>query len=287
MPLRRAKQLPSKGGVKTTALLSSPFGPCLLALALAAGSSPGLASPLTATAAVQTQPDPAAPIITYLKAGTEPAAPTGTDAPLAPPGWIAVALPGPFDGYVLNKDFTKGLEVKPGSPIYLAPKEGAGVLMVSAPGDKSEITGLFGKWTQVHLPKSLVGYIQTSPAAAPAAALPVDNLPAAAAPAPLPVAASTTAPGTAAPSSGDGPALARTFEGRFVSTHHALVPRKPYDWQLVDESGTRLAYLDVSKLMFTDQVGKYTDRSVVVYGAVHPDANGEDIVVIVESLQLK
>jgi hypothetical protein len=286
MPLRSAKQPLTKGGVKTTALLSTAFGPCLLALTLAAGSSAGFASPLTATAAVQTQPDPNAPIVSYLKAGTEPTAPTGdAAAAVAPPGWIVVALPGPFEGYVLNKDFTKGLDVKPGSSVYLAPKDGAGVLTATAPGDKSEITGLFGKWTQIHLTKNLVGYIQTSPQAAPA---PLPSAP----PAPLPAAAPAAAPqavaGTAADSSGDSSApLARTFEGRFVSTHHALASRKPYDWQLVDESGTRLAYLDVSQLMFTDQVGKYTDREVTVYGAVRPAPDGENIIVTVESLQLK
>jgi hypothetical protein len=281
MPLRSAAQPSTKGGVKTTALLSTAFGPCLLALTLAGGGSTGFASLLTATAAVQTQPETGAPIVTYLKAGTEPAVPAGGDANVqAPPGWIAVALPGPFSGYVLNQDFTKGLEVKAGSSVYLAPKDGAGVLAVTAPGDKSEITGLFGKWTQVQLQKNLIGYIQIAPSASPAPVL-VDQ------PAAAPATASPAVAGTAAPSGGEEAPLARTFEGRFVSTHHAFVPRKPYDWQLVDESGTRLAYLDVSQLMFTDQVGKYTDRWVVVYGAVRPDADGKDIVVSVESLQLK
>jgi len=267
--------------VKTTALLSAAFGPCLLALGLAAGSSASLAAPLTATAAVQTRPEPGAPIITYLKAGAEPAPATGSNALPTPAGWMAVTLHGPFTGFVLNQDFTKGLDVKPGSTVTLAPKDGAGALAVTVPGDKSEITGLFGKWTQVSLKKDLVGYIETNPApeAVPAAAMP--------AAAPVPVPAGAPVAGTAAAAGGDGPALARTFEGRFVSTHHAFVPRKPYDWQLVDESGARLAYLDISKLMFTDQVAKYTDRPVVVYGAVHPADDGENIVVTVESLQLK
>jgi len=271
--------------VKTSAILSAAFGPCLLALSLVAGRSAGLAAPLTATAAVQTQPDPAAPIITYLKAGTEPAVPAGDAAGVPPPGWIAVALPGPFEGYVLNKDFTKGLEVKPGSPVYLAPKADAGVLTVIAPGDKSEITGLFGQWTQVHLQKNLVGYVATAPApgSAPAAANPPAVPPAAA---PVPAVAPEPVAGTAATSGSGGVPLARTFEGRFASTHHVFKSRKFYDWELVDESGNRIAYLDLSKLMFTEQIDKYTDRSVVVYGAVNP-ADSEDIVIAVESLQLK
>jgi hypothetical protein len=105
--------------------------------------------------------------------------------------------------------------------------------------------------------------------------------------APVPAAAPTNAPGTAAATSDTGPALARTFEGRFVSTHHAFAPRRPFDWALVDESGARLAYLDVSKLLFTDQIQAYNERSVAVVGTVHALPNGRDIVIAVESLELK
>ncbi len=66
---------------------------------------------------------------------------------------------GPFAGYVKNKDLTKQLDVVPGSTVYLGPKDDAGVLCVFDKGDKAEITGLHGTWTQVRLDKTLVGYI--------------------------------------------------------------------------------------------------------------------------------
>ena len=64
-----------------------------LSTLLLAGACALRAAPLSETTAVLTQPEQTAPILTYLKAGTEPAA--ATDAPPAPAGWLAVAVPGP------------------------------------------------------------------------------------------------------------------------------------------------------------------------------------------------
>jgi hypothetical protein len=56
---------------------------------------------------------------------------------------------------------------------------------------------------------------------------------------------------------------------------------------LNDDSGTRYAYLDVSKLLLTEQIEKYIDHVVVVYGAAKSVPQHKDIVIEVESLQLK
>src|ERR1700690_692918 len=84
------------------------------------------ATPSTATA-VQTQPDPSSAVIMVLKAGSEQPAVSDKVGP-APAGWMAVDVPGPFEGYVKNKDLTKQLDVAPGSAVYLAPKDGAAEL---------------------------------------------------------------------------------------------------------------------------------------------------------------
>ncbi|HEX2852820.1 MAG TPA: hypothetical protein VHO24_06245 [Opitutaceae bacterium] len=134
-----------------------------------------------------------------------------------------------------------------------------------------------------------------TPSPKPAPAPVADELPAiATAPA---VAASATsadtrtpvAPGRAAPMASDGSSatLPRSFQGKFVSTRRPLAPRHPYDWALNDEGGKRYALLDVSKLLQTEQIEKYTDRMVVVYGTAKPSPNGRDILIQVESLQLK
>jgi hypothetical protein len=252
------------------------------------GLTDGRAAPLDQTAAVQTKPDPAAPVITFLKAGSEPAPAAGPVADL-PAGWMAVNVPGPFEGYVLNRDLTKNLEVRPGGNIYLAPSLDSGVLAVAAKGDRTEITGLHGKWTRIKLDKDILGYIHPGPfAAANAAAAQPAGGEVATTNAPASVVALPSGPGREA--SGENGAtgfVPRSFEGRFVSTRGLLSPRRPYDWQLTDPAGDRTAYLDISKLLLTEQIDEYIDHEVVVFGGVKTVPGGHDIVVEVESLQLK
>lgn len=266
------------------------------------------AAPLTETTAVHTKPDQASPSVTFLKAGSEPVATSNPDAlGTTPAGWLAVDLPGPFECYVLNKDLTKSLDVKPGANIYLAPKLEAGVLTVGLKDDKATLTGYQGKWTQIRLERALTGYIYIGgtagyvPAIAttPATAAPSPVSPAPASPAPAPMSPSPVTPGVygvasaghAAPSVnlGDGgsTALARQFAGKFVSTRRALAPRRPYDWALVDDAGKRYAYLDISKLLLTDQIENYVNHTVVVFGGAKNVPDTKDIVILVETLQLK
>jgi hypothetical protein len=263
---------------------------------LLASAVTAAAAPLTAATAVHTKPDEAAPVITVLNAGTEPVATLGVTMANTPADWMAVELPGPFDGYVLNKDILKSLDVRDGAPIHLAPKPESGVLTTMEKGDKSNITGLHGKWTQVSLQKKITGYIRVgaaarvapAPVAAPvavAASTPVS-------PAPVtPVAYGVTTAGqpVAMVNLGDGGSstLPRLFQGKFVSTRSPFHPRRPYDWALDDDGGERYAYLDVSKLLLTEQLDKYIDHHVVVYGAAKAVPGGKGIVIAVESLQLK
>ncbi len=259
------------------------------------------ASPLTETTAVHTRPDASAPTITFLKAGT---APTFAATP-APSGWVAVDLPGPFEAYVQNKDIGKSLDVRPGSAIHLQPSQDSAILAYMEAGDPAAITGLRGKWTQIRLEKKLTGFIRvaggltvaTSAYATPAESV-LRDVPAAkaaprpAAPAPMtPTAYGVATGGAAAPvvglNDGGSGVLPRLFQGKFVSSKRPFAPRRPYDWQLNDDAGVRYAYLDLSKLLLTEQIDKYTDRVVVVYGKPKAMPGGRDIVIEVESLQLK
>lgn len=247
----------------------------------------GRAAPLTEPTAVQTRPDSLAPAITVLKAGTEPA-PAAGDAS-APAGWMAVSVPGPFEGYVRNSDLAKSLDVKPGSSIYLAPDEASGVLAVAAKSQKTVITGLRGKWTQIRLDGPLVGYIRLGPApvAGQSAAAPqTAPLPQ---PVPAPSAEASTEAGkpAAAGSEEISAALPRFLEGKFVSSRRLLAPRRPFDWQIDDPSGSRIAYLDVSRLLLTEQIDSYVGHTVEVFGAARPVAGTRDIVILVENLHLK
>jgi hypothetical protein len=258
------------------------------------------AAPLAVTTAVHTKPDPASPAISYLKAGTEPT-PAAAAMANTPAGWMAVELPGPFEGYVENKDLAKSLDVKPGANIRVAPKADAGVLTIAEKDDKASITGLRGKWTQISLEKKLIGYIRIggSSGAQPAVATTPAPAPRPSPSNPAPVSPPPVTPGvygvaTAGQASamvnlGDGGSstLPRQFAGKFVSTRRPFTPRRPYDYALNDDAGKRYAYLDISKLLLTEQIEKYVDHSVVVFGAAKNSADGKDIVIQVETLQLK
>lgn len=273
-----------------------------LALLLAglAAAATAVAAPLTSATAVHTSPDENAPVITVLKAGTEPVAANEALAS-SPAGWLPVTVPGPFEGYVQNKDVTKGLDIRVGAQVRQQPKSDAGLLTEIDVGDKTEITGLHGRWTQIKVEKTLTGYIHLGgapgylpPIATTPAGTTVPPAPPAAqtsvAPAPVaPTAYGVAAPGQAAPVVGmsGGPSLPRLVQGKFVSTQSPFRPRRPYDWAINDDAGVRYAYLDISKLMLTDQIENYVNHHVVVYGAAKPVPNTKDIVIEVESLQLK
>jgi hypothetical protein len=212
-----------------------------------------------------------------------------------------VSLPGPFEAYVENKNLNKALDVIPGSPLYSAPKADSGVLAIAQKNDRISITGLRGKWTQLRLEGPLVGYIHRGPlpavgsAAAIAQPGPGAEVNNPQTPAPFAAAAAPSEPPSTAAgkpvadnATDQGAAVvARTFEGRFVSTKSLFAPKRPYEWQLNDPSGGRAAYLDVEKLLLTEQIDEYIGHEVSVYGTVKPVPGTEDIVVGVESLQLK
>ncbi len=88
---------------------------------------------------------------------------------------------------------------------------------------------------------------------------------------------------------GDGGSttLPRQFAGKFVSTRRPFAPRRPFDYALEDDAGKRYAYLDISKLLLTEQIEKYVDRHVVVFGTARNAPDAKDIVIAIETLQLR
>lgn len=250
------------------------------------------AAPLSSTTAVHTKPDDASPSITFLKAGTDPIAAPDTIA-TTPAGWMAIEVPGPFEGYVQDRDLTKNLDMKPGAQIHLAPKAEAGVLTAALKDDKTNITGQRGRWLQIRLERKITGYIFVG--GTPGYMPPIATTPAGT-PAPLsaspvaPVAYGTAEAGHAAPtvnSSDSATALPRQFMGRLVSTKRPLRPRRPFDWALNDDAGQRYAYLDLTKVMVMQQIEPLADHTVVVFGTARASGDGKDLVIDAESLQLK
>jgi len=275
--------------MKSTTLLLAVFG------ALNVGLQ---AAPLTEATPVYAKADAAAPVLATLKAGTEPA--ITVDGSNVPAGWTAVTLAGPHEVYAANKDVSKALDVRPGSPYLTEPKTGSPVFAIAEKGDQTEITDYRGKWTKFRLSKPVTGFIKSpaKPATPPALAAKTSApAPAAAVtPAPIkdaPTAAAVPTPavvniGRAAPvGDGGSSVLPRLFQGKFASTYNPLRPRRPYEFQLTDDAGARYAYVDISKLLATEQLNKYVDRTVVVYGTARAVPGSTEMVVVAESLQLR
>ncbi|WP_221030843.1 SH3 domain-containing protein [Actomonas aquatica] len=246
---------------------------------------------------IHTAPEVTAPVVKLVKPGEDlPAAsPTGT----APAGWSAVVLPGPHELFVRNSDIGKDLDIKPGSSLRADPKSDAAELTTFQAGDEAEITGLRGRWTQIRLNRDVIAYVQgtSAPAVQRTAPVvttaPVTDAPYSAGSNTSPVVNPTPRPAVGRPvdrTASDRSSLAalpRLFEGKLASTRVPLRPRRPYDFALEAEDGTRFAYLDLTKLLLTEQIEKYIDRTVVVYGVARPVPDTKDIVIAVESLQLR
>lgn len=269
----------------------------LLAVLVVSATSAFAATSLGESTVAYAKPDATSAKIASLAAGTvlKPVAGASSAA-----GWLAIEVPGPHEVFVQNKEITKSLDVRPGAELRLEPSATAPVIATAVAGEALDITGLHGRWTKLRMNRTVTGYIRLPAAQLPAASVPAGaraQAPGTQAPAPVapppaaPVAYGSPSPGQPAAAvslSDDGAsALPRSFQGRFVSTRSPFKPRRPYDWALTDETGTRFAYLDVSRLLQTEQIEKYVDRFITVFGTARPLANSKDFVITVESLQLK
>ena len=232
------------------------------------------ADPLGRDATVYAQADPASTVLGTLTKGTSPELASAD----APEGWLAVLVPGPHDVYVRNGDVAKSLDIKVGSSLYIAPDTSAPVVGTMEAGDHAEVKGLRGDWTLYTYDDPLVGFIKL---ATPVTVAPVTDAPS----------GPTTGVEVPRPIGGDvtPSGIPRFIEGRFKPTRSFLGFHHPYNFQLVDKHGDRIAYLDISRLLLTDKVENFEDRLVIVYGTVHKlvDARRKGIVIDVESLHLK
>jgi len=240
---------------------------------------------LTSDTAVFAQADAKSPVLTRLKSGY-----AITVVGEAPSGWKRVELTTPIEAYVHNRDITKGLEVKPGSNIYASAKKDAQVISIAAAGDKIEITGLHGDYCQIKVQKKLQGFIATAETAnipSTTTAAPVTTPTRPAAPTPPPASTATT-PGRPVQMNGSSADTPRMFAGRFVVAKRAIINPNPlYDYQLMDASGRRFAYIDTKRLLLTDKIEAYIDRNIAITGTIRNTVDGKDLVIAAESMQLK
>ncbi|HEY5552617.1 MAG TPA: hypothetical protein VIK52_12060, partial [Opitutaceae bacterium] len=187
-------------------------------------------------------------------------------------------VPGPHEVFVRNGDIGKNLDIKPGSSLYVAPDTSAPVVGRMEAGDRAELKGLRGDWTLYSYEDPLTGFIKL---ATPIALTPVATGPSI-------VTGATVVPRPAG--SDITPAgVPRFIEGRFTATRGFIGFRHPYNFQLMDKRGNRIAYLDISRLLLTDQIQNFEGRLVVIYGTASrlEDSRRKGMVIEVEGLHLK
>ena len=251
----------------------------LLAVA-AALSMVGLtaADILPSDTAVFLQPDAKSFVLSRLKAGN-----TIIYTGDAPAGWRRVELTGTFEAYVHTRDLTKGLDVRVGANILTEAKKDATVLTVAQEGDKTELVGLAknSDFCQVKVEKKLQGFIAVGANANVSA----DNKIASA---PATPAAAPSSTGRAVPIAGNSADMPRLFAGRLVLARRAIInPNPPYDYQVIDASGRRFAYVDMRRMPATEKIDRFVDLEVSITGTVRNTVDGKDVVIAAESIQLK
>jgi len=254
----------------------------LLLLVLAAAARLTAADILSADTAVFIQPDATSHVLVRLKSGN-----TIIYNGDAPAGWRRVEITGTFEGYAHNRDVSKGLEVRVGASILTAPKKGAPALTVAQEGDKTKITGLVDNapdWCQIEVEKKLQGFIATSANAN----TPADLKPAFAVATPAAPAGPVTTVGHAVPLSGNTADMPRLFAGRLVLARRAILNPNPiYEYQMIDSTGRRFAYVDTKRLLLTEKIESYLEREITVSGTIRNTVDGRDLVIAAESMSLK
>lgn len=260
-------------------------------IVLAAATS-AAAEIATRATPIHVRPDSGSEVVKVVKAGES--LPQSITLGTTPTGWIAVTLPGPHEVFVRNSDISKNLDVKPGAPMRLGAKSDAAVLTHATADDDMEITGLRGRWTQLTLNQAVTGYIFDADTATAATAAPLVQQ----APVQDISTVRASSPISTAPQRGKAvdrtdaerqslAELPRLFEGILASTRSPLRPRRPYDFALQAQDGTRFAYLDLAKILLSTPVENYLNLQVVVYGVARPIPDTKDIVITVESVQLR
>lgn len=273
-----------------------------LALLLSLGVVTAHAATLPAPLPAYASPNDQAPVL-----GTAAAGSRIVISP-APSGWQAVELAGPHTVYVAEKDTLKNFEVRPGAAYLSAPRADAPVVGLAGDKDPANFADVAGRYNKFSLNKPIVAYVRAQPTpVSPVVSAPPPAPIAAAAPAPVtptspapgvPSAPSYEAtlrndiPATSPVSPGRGiepgePRLARTFFGTLAPTRSAFRPRRPHDFQLNDSAGQRVAYIDVSRLMQTEQIDAFIGRPVTIFGTAQVVGPSNDVVIQAETLKLQ
>jgi hypothetical protein len=200
-----------------------------------------------------------------------------------PAGWIAVRFPGPTFGFVLDSEIRKDLTAKPGAIVRVSPSPDTEILTMVGEQDAVDLVEPAGAWAKVVVRRELLLFLNPVPPESRSQAVPEPLL----TPEQIDAAAGKTPPKPApvvVPSPAD--ATPRLFQGYLMRTRRVLWTGPKLDYQLVDENNRRIALLDLSSLLVTEDLGSFEGRLVNVFGtgASLPEVSG--VVIKVENLRL-
>jgi hypothetical protein len=197
-------------------------------------------------------------------------------------GWRAVSFRNDFRGFVKRNDLRKDLSIAPGTAVYLAAsEEPTRILMRARGGDDIFVEQLAGEWAEVSFPGPVTAFVQVRAEAPPPAekietarirdetATPVET--------PRRPIVSTRA---GIPTDG----VPRSFHGYLGQTRSILGRHPPYPFQIVDASGNRIAYLDLSRLLITTPMEHFLGREYEFHGRAEPIEGRRDFVIRVERM---
>ncbi len=205
-------------------------------------------------------------------------------------GWEAISFLDDFRGFVKRTDVTKDLRVAPGSVVYISAAEDSSRILTRAhANDLFEVEKLAGEWAEVSFRKPVTGFLRPGESKRPAPVATrevartelsiLDDTP----PAPQAQAAHSRVISDRAGIPTDG--ILRAFEGRLGQPRSFFGRSPPHAYQIVDASGNRIAYLDLSRLLITTPLEHFLGREFHFYGRAEAIEGRRDFVIRVEQMR--
>ncbi len=253
---------------------------------------------------LQLAPEAGAPVIARVDA-SEPAVQNAADILSSEPGdsgWKWTEYRTTMEGYVTTAAVGKNFDITTGALVHARPRVDADVLTVVEDGDSFAILSSDDKWTRVRFTKEVPVYFSRLPQLGLTSLSEIDPGIPEAAPEPQPI---ETPPSSqqsketanivvepsatstrAAPRTPEAPQAmpTRTLVGKLIRRHSAFGPRYPL--RLVSNSGSRIAYVDMSQVFISD-LRPYLDQQVYISGEVHPLVPGSrELVILARTIRL-
>lgn len=204
-------------------------------------------------------------------------------------GWEAISFLDNLRGFVRRNDLTKDLNVAPGAAVFLSAEENPARLVTRAEAnDNFEVAKLSGDWVEVSFRKPVTGFIRRQADRAPderktETAEVVDQADEEEVAEVADTRRRPISDRAAIPNDG----ILRSFQGQLSKPRSFFGRQPPYPYQMVDSSGNRIAYLDLSKLLITAPMEHVLGRDYEFFGRAEPIAGRRDFVIHVERMQRK